>query len=293
MKGFNPTPNVQNELIEEYGDLFNFEQITWQDNPTPVASLSYNRQRSAFIIVDGQHRAMAVLALHRQLNDNWGDNAFASYYNHIPVTPEQVKNIELPTCIIYFPDLHEGNSALQEQDINLTSVCREIFLVVNRSAKPVSEARALLLDDSDIAARLMRRTLSTLKNRGEDPVGLARIYTISYGDSDTEVGQKEVISGQLEYSSAIALHKVHSALSFGVEGAFRLDSYDDISDGRKTRNSNRPAEILLGTNAEKHSILPRNSGKSLPAERIGRSSWKTWHLGRQDIDGTFRPISSF
>ena len=73
---FYPTPNIQNGLIEEYGDLFNFEQITWQDSPTPVASLSYNRQRSAFIIVDGQHRAMAVLALHRQLNENWGDNAF-------------------------------------------------------------------------------------------------------------------------------------------------------------------------------------------------------------------------
>ena len=293
IEGFYPTPSVQNELIEEYGDLFNFEQITWQDDPTPLASLSYNRQRSAFIIVDGQHRAMAVLALHRQLNDNWGDNAFASYYNHIPVTPEQVKSIELPTCIIYFPDLHEGNSALQEQDINLTSVCREIFLVVNRSAKPVSEARALLLDDSDIAARLTRRTLSTLKNRGEDRVELARIYTISYGDSDTEVGQKEVISGQLEYSSAIALHKVHSALSFGVEGAFRLDSYDDISDGRKTRNSNRPAEILLGTNAEKHSILPRNSGKLLPPAELDEVVEKLGTLADKPLVGLFDQFRPF
>ncbi len=290
---FYPTPNIQNGLIEEYGALFNFEQITWQDSPTPVASLSYNRQRSAFIIVDGQHRAMAVLALHRQLSDNWGDNAFASYYDHIPVTPEQVKNIELPTCIIYFPDLHEGNSELQEQGINLTSVCREIFLVVNRSAKPVSEARALLLDDSDIAARLMRRTLSTLKNRDDDQIELARIYTISYGDSDTEVGQKEVISGQLEYSSAVALHKVHSALSFGVEGAFRLNSYDDISDGRKTRNSNRPAEILLGTNAEKHSIVPRNSGKLLPPDEMDEVIEKLGTLADKALMGLFDQFRPF
>ena len=290
---FYPTPNIQNGLIEEYGDLFNFEQITWQDSPTPVASLSYNRQRSAFIIVDGQHRAMAVLALHRQLSDSWGDNAFASYYDHIPVTPEQVKDIELPTCIIYFPNLHEGNSELQEQGINLTSVCREIFLVVNRSAKPVSEARALLLDDSDIAARLMRRTLSDLKDRDDDQVELARIYTISYGDSDTEVGQKEVISGQLEYSSAIALHKVHSALSFGVEGAFRLNSYDDISDGRRTRNSNRPAEILLGTNAEKHSILPRNSGKLLPPDEMDEIIEKLGTLADKALMGLFDQFRPF
>ena len=55
------------ESVEEYGDLFDFKWLKWAGEPTPFAELSYNRQRSAFIIVDGQHRAMAVLALHRQL----------------------------------------------------------------------------------------------------------------------------------------------------------------------------------------------------------------------------------
>ncbi|MYK43314.1 MAG: hypothetical protein F4039_04415 [Gammaproteobacteria bacterium] len=265
---FYPTPSIPDEFVEQYGDLFNFEQVVWNGDPTPLATLSYNRQRSAFIIVDGQHRAMAVLALHRQLNENWGDNAFASYYDHIDVTSEQVKNIELPVCIIYFPDLYEDNLLPQEQRIDLSSVCREIFLVVNRSAKRVSEARTLLLDDEDIAARLMRKTLSTLKNRGKREDELARIYSISYADSDTEIGQREVISGRLEYSSAIALHKIHSALSFGLDGAFRLNDYEDISDGRKTRNSNRPAEILLGTKIENYPTLPRNSGKSLPPQEV-------------------------
>lgn len=265
---FYPSQNVQEEWVEEYGNLFDFEQMKWDGEPTPLAQLSYNRQRSAFIIVDGQHRAMAVLALHRQLNESWGDNAFAPYYHHISVTPEQVKSVELPVCIIYFPDLHEDNPVPQEQGIDLSSVCREIFLVVNRSAKRVSESRELLLDDEDIAARILRRTLSTLKNRGEEQAGLARIYSISYEDSYTEAGQREVISGQLEYSSAIALHKMHSAISFGAEGAFRLDNYVDISDGRRTKNKNRPAEILLGTSVESHEILARNSGKLLPPDEV-------------------------
>lgn len=167
IEGVYPAPTIRNESIEEYEDLFSFEQVVWNNNPTPLATLSYNRQRSAFIIVDGQHRAMAVLALHRQLNENWGDNPFASYYDHIEVTPEHVKNIELPVCIIYFPDLHKDNPTPKEQGVDLSFVCREIFLVVNRSAKRVSETRTLLLDDEDIAAHLTRKTLSTFKNRGE------------------------------------------------------------------------------------------------------------------------------
>lgn len=289
-----PKPNHDGEWIEKYEELFEFEVLKVDGEVSPLASLRYNRQRSAFIIVDGQHRAMAVLALHRQLNEDWGNNPFASYYDHIRVDPDQVKSIELPTCIIYFPDLHEGNLNLQDKGIDLGSVCREIFLVVNRSAKRVSESRELLLDDEDIAARLMRRTLSTLKNRAEDQIGSARIYAISYGDSDTEVGQKEVISGQLEYSSAIALHKVHCAISFGLEGAFRLDGYDDISDGRKTRNSTRPAEILLGTSAEKHPVLPRSSGKILPPREVDEVVEKLGALADKvlvDLFDKFRPFT--
>ncbi len=268
IEAFYPARAAQGASVEHYGNLFDFERIEWGGELTPLARLNYNRQRAAFIIVDGQHRAMAVLALHRQLNDNWGDNAFASYYEHIQVTPEQVKSIELPTCIIYFPDLHDDNPQPREQGLDLNSVCREIFLVVNRSAKHVSEARELLLDDEDIAARLMRRTLSTLKNRGEEQADLARLYSIAYGDSDTEAGQKEVVTGQLEYSSAIAIHKVHSAIAFGANEGFKLKNPQDISGGRATQNKNRPAEILLGTSVEDYRILARNSGKTLPTAEV-------------------------
>ena len=296
---FYPARNESDELaeeyesVEEYGDLFDFKWLKWAGEPTPFAELSYNRQRSAFIIVDGQHRAMAVLALHRQLTNNWSDNAFESYYTHILVTPEQVESIELPVCIIYFPDLHEGNPAPREQGVDLSTVCREIFLVVNRSAKRVSESRELLLDDEDIAARILRRTLSVLKNRGKDQAELARIYSIAYEDSDMEDGQREVISGHLEYSSAIALHKIHRAISFGLEGAFKLDDYVDISDGRRTKNKNRPAEILVGTSVGSHGILERYSGKSLPPDEVEEVVKRLGDLADTALVGLFDKFRPF
>ncbi|MDE0396779.1 MAG: hypothetical protein OXL96_03130 [Candidatus Poribacteria bacterium] len=290
-----PKPRIQDNSFEEYDDLFDFEQMKWDNELTPLAKLSYNTQRSDFIIVDGQHRAMAVLALHRQMNKSWENNAFASYYSHISVTRKQVESIELPTCIIYFPDIHKGNLALSNKGIGLSSLCREIFLDVNRSAKRVNQSRELLLDDGDIAARLMRSTLSALKKRTEEPPESARIYSISYGDSDTEIGQKEVISGNFEYSSAIALHKIHRAVFWGGEEAFKLGLYSDISDGRRTRNSDRPPEILLGTDVENLTPLRSNSGKSLLPDQVKEVEGKLGKLTNfvmMNLFDEFRPFRS-
>lgn len=274
-----PAPTEDGDLKVNYGDLFEVERLKLNNERAPMVELRYNRQRTAFIIVDGQHRAMAVLALHRQLNTDWSDNPYASYYSHIKVNAEHVKNIELPVCIMYFPDLHEDHSLAKAQDIDLSFTCREIFLVVNRSAKRVSEARQLLLDDEDIAARLMRNTLSTLKTRDNEKDGLAQINSISYGDSDTEIGHREVISGQLEYSSAIALHKIHKATSFGTTEAFTLETdSSDVSDGRSTQNPNRSPKILIGTSVQNYPLLPHNSGKSLPANDLKKIVEKLGNL---------------
>jgi hypothetical protein len=267
-KAYYPTPTVATGRCEKYefGDLFGFEQFAWGNEPTPLACLSYNSQRSAFVIVDGQHRAMAVLALHRQLTQSWHGNVYQSYYDHIKVTPDRIMRIELPVCILFFPDLHEGSS-FPARGIDLRAVCREVFLVVNRSAKPVSQTRELLLDDEDFAARLMRQTLSKIKARRTGDYRVGRIYSIAYGDSEADEG-RYVVRGRLEYSSAVALHKLHAALAFGREAAFGWSERVDVSDGRNARNPSRPAEILLGTAVEHHSSLSRRQAKTLtPADQ--------------------------
>jgi hypothetical protein len=177
-----------------------------------------------------------------------------------------VKAIELPVCILFFPDLYEGSPVLTK-GTDLISVCRDIFLVVNKNAIPVTESRSVLLDDEDISARLMRQTLSALKNRSGQDYGLSRIYSLSYGDSDTDLG-KQVVHGQLEYSTAIALHKLHAAISFGRMDAFNWNATIDITDGRNARNSSRPAEMLLGTKAQHLPTISRKSGKSIPPKDV-------------------------
>jgi len=258
-------PEPTDEDANRFDRLFSFEPVKIDDRVSPLARLRYNSQRTAFVIVDGQHRAMAVLALHRQLNDSWGQSSYASYYAHIEPAAEEIKDIELPVCIVYFPEMHEGSAALKERGIDLGVVCRELFLVVNRTAKRVSHSRELLLDDEDFAARMMRRSLSALKGRSDAHAGVARVYSFAFGDSSSDTG-RAVVTDRLEYSSAIALYRIHAAAIFGSPSGYELKDPDDISDLRRCKNTDRPARILIGTPLEHWEAVSRLSAKRFPIQ---------------------------
>jgi len=246
---------------QSFGDLFDYQQVQINDQPSPLAVIDYNSQQTAMVIVDGQHRAMAVLALHRQLNKSWDADAFASYYSHIQVSPSDVAHIELPVCLMFFPDLYEGSPTVADGRIDLTTVSREIFTVVNKQAKEVSQARELLLDDEDFAAAMMRQTLSEFKNRDVSSSKEARIYSFAFGDSEAD-SRNQVMAGQLEYSSAVAVHKMHAATGFGLPGCYSITNPDEITDGRKVRNPARPIELLRGISEITLQSLSRRSFKN-------------------------------
>jgi hypothetical protein len=260
-----PAPVSDGEKIT-FGDLFDFEKVKFNDQVTPLGQITYNPQRTAVVIVDGQHRAMAVLALHRQLNKSWGSDPFAPYYDHIQITAEAVAHIELPVCILFFPELNENSTVFKNAGISLVSVCREIFTVVNRQAKQVSKSRELLLDDEDFAAFMMRRTLTCFKDR-DDAVDAARIYSFAFGDSEADTGS-QVLAGQLEFCSAVALHKMHAAAGFGLPAAFNLTKTADVTDGRNVRNPSRPVEILTGIESPSFQALSRRSAKTHAPEDV-------------------------
>ncbi len=255
-----PAPTTEGHTVS-FGDLFDFEKAVIDGQVSPLGVIRYNPQRSAIVIVDGQHRAMAILALHRQINKSWGADPFAPYYSHIQIDPETVAHIELPVCIIFFPDLHEDRLDFKDKGVDLVSVCREIFIVVNRQAKQVSKSRELLLDDEDFAAFMMRRTLTRFKDRTDDSPSATRIYSFAFGDSEADNGS-QVMAGQLELCSAVALHKMHAAAGFALPAAFNLTKTADVTDGRNVRNPIRPAEILTGTNGPALESISRRSAKT-------------------------------
>jgi hypothetical protein len=127
------------EQIEVDGELLEFDN----------ARLRINTNRCKIVIVDGQHRAMALLGLYRNIK-GWPDNtaAFKHYYtrwtkdnlSHFDLT-----KISLPIAICVFPTLTGEHPPLR-----VTEACRAVFLALNKNAKPVTRARNILLNDRDL-----------------------------------------------------------------------------------------------------------------------------------------------
>lgn len=139
------------ELVEQNGKIREFDN----------ARLRINTNKCKLVIVDGQHRAMALLALYRNLK-GWPDKtaSFREYYRRWTNIPkDNLKDITLPIVVCAFPTLAEETKVVG----TIIEASRAVFLALNKHAKPVSTARNILLDDSDLIAHFERSILETVR----------------------------------------------------------------------------------------------------------------------------------
>jgi hypothetical protein len=147
--------------------------------------LRINTARTKLVIVDGQHRAMALLALYRNLMQEWADERRAPYKDFYEEwTPNYIRSFEisgisLPVMFCTFPELDENYIG----DFDLKKAARSIFLTLNKTARKVSESRNRLLDDNDLVALFLRNTLSGIKRRDSRSPGSLRIWNVELDQS--------------------------------------------------------------------------------------------------------------
>lgn len=194
-------PTVERGTIKEDDEVYEsiragdvgrevFEMRRWIDRDEPqdhdYAELRINTTSSALVIVDGQHRAMALLALYRNLHQ-WpeGTRAWQPFYERW--TADQIKqfdltNVQLPVMLCVFPDLDgQPNSP----NVKVHEACRSVFLALNKNAKKVTRARNFLLDDHDLVSVFMRSVLSRIKGLPIDSPRSIRIWNIEL-DTDRD-----------------------------------------------------------------------------------------------------------
>ncbi len=107
-----------------------------------AATIKYNSQVIQFVVLDGQHRYMA---LKRILEDD---------------KRELLNTLELPVCIFFSPNATVGNP--NNEDI--TQNMRELFVRINSTAKQVSGHFLTLLNDRSLSSYCIRAFANKLKD---------------------------------------------------------------------------------------------------------------------------------
>ncbi|MDX2040260.1 MAG: DNA sulfur modification protein DndB [Acidobacteriota bacterium] len=226
-------------------EVFQFEQpiAGGKKFDHDMARLKLNTQRCKLVIVDGQHRAMALLALYRNLKQEWTNirqAPFKDYYEEW--TPNyihqfQLQQISLPVMFCTFPGLDADYTG----DYDLKKAARAIFLTLNKTARKVSESRNRLLDDNDLVALFLRDTLSSVKskdvrsnyslrifnveldqihdrNKIESPIAITGVNHIYYLIEHLLVNKPEDVNGAKPRSG-----KLFNRTDIGSSGLSRLD----------------------------------------------------------------------
>jgi hypothetical protein len=179
------------EQIEVDGERYEFD----------YARLRINTNKCKIVIVDGQHRAMALLALYRNIK-GWPDNTAAFRHYYARWTAEHLKRfdlskISLPITICVFPTLTGENPPLK-----VTEACRAVFLALNKNARPVTRARNILLNDRDLVPFFERAILEEVKNYAIESSNRLRLWNFEL-DAEKD---RSVLTSVVAMSGVMHLH---------------------------------------------------------------------------------------
>ncbi|WP_295879720.1 DNA sulfur modification protein DndB [uncultured Thiohalocapsa sp.] len=195
-----PPPAAKLDLDHHYGGRFQMTthghayRVQYLANEQgelvdpPIAVLRWNPDQAKLVIMDGQHRAMSLLAIERTVSKSWytapkGARYQPFYEEHVEGwlrkareagNPVDLSNIELPVTICWFPD-EPG----QDPRPRPHRAARKLFVDVNNTAKPPSEARLVLLSDTELRNIFARELLNRLR-RDERWAERLPLYGVEY-----------------------------------------------------------------------------------------------------------------
>ena len=246
-------------------ELFEFSQpckngILYEHD---LVKLRLNTNRSKLVIVDGQHRAMALLAIYRNLKQDWSDAMRAPYKDYYEEwTPNYIKqftlnNISLPVMFCTFPAL----DTTYEGGYNVKMAARSIFLTLNKTARQVSASRNRLLDDNDLIALVLRDTLSTIKKKDTRSSTSLRIFNVELDQAHDRV----------KIDSPIAMTGVNHIYYF-IEHIL-LNKRDEDVNGAKPR----AGKFYKRTELQSAGALERLDGRNVLGAEVADATMRDFY----------------
>lgn len=171
-KGFKDTDNIAWRQ-EKYGNAFRVLKFATDESgeslqPIKLGRLEFNTALNKLVVIDGQHRAMALLAIRRTIANEWDNSRGARYKSFYEkrvreLLPGQnskiLDSIEFPVCICWFPEMTSDSNPLRSPH----TASRKLFVDVNKNARTPSKSRLILLSDSELIPILVRAFLNRVR----------------------------------------------------------------------------------------------------------------------------------
>ena len=228
-----------------------------------LVRLKLNTNRCRLVIVDGQHRAMALLALYRNMKQDWDDSNKAPYKDYYEEwTPNyirtfEISNISLPIMFCTFPALDVD----YDGQYDVKKAARSIFLTLNKTARQVSASRNRLLDDNDLVALFLRETLSSIKQLDDvHSANALRIHNVELDQTHDRV----------KLDSSIALSGVNH-IYYMIEHIL-LNKQEDVI-GAKPRAGN----YYLRRDLTVFGAMRRLDGPNLLGDEVARTTERFYY----------------
>ncbi|MGR5000949.1 hypothetical protein [Vibrio celticus] len=215
----------------QYSESYRFEKMSFKNGneaPYREGKLRWHDKRAQLVVIDGQHRAMAMLAIYRTLHKKW--KGTGSQYRHFyqdeitsllkdnPTAQDLLKEgIEYPVTITWF-----------DNETNHHKAARKLFVDVNKNAKPPTKSRLILLGETELKDVFSRKILDNLRN-DESSVPL---YSIEYdynSSNNSQVGK---------WSALVNIEMLKSAITRCIWGPNKYITDLDVrvSSGRDSQS---------------------------------------------------------
>jgi hypothetical protein len=158
---------------DSYRVQYAVDENTKERLPIQLGVLRWDSSAAKLVIMDGQHRAMSLLAVDRTESNSWGNAGKGTRYqpfyeHHVKAWLDKARaagkiidlsKIELPVTICWFPQV-TGSSQGPRPHL----AARKLFVDVNNTARPPSESRLILLSDTQLDNIMARELLNRLRS---------------------------------------------------------------------------------------------------------------------------------
>ena len=237
-----PTQNLVTPLRTDYGGFWSVTPYTMQGQVAPLGLLDIMRGSTDIIVLDGQHRANAFRYLSGDFDP--AKEIYQSFYDDLP--EPQPLNADLPVTLIWF------ESQNTDSQINPQLISRRLFVDVNNTAKSVSLARTILLNDR--AATCLGTQEFYSRSAQENGFDAGR-FSLLHGGFDADLE----LPGRRQHRFMLTTPEIiHDALLWAMFGSA---AYDGLSCYRVSRLHHQQYTARFRVVFREYDLTPKGGGE--------------------------------